>query len=46
MRSTLIPVTLLAFAGGCYYYTMHRVRSKDDVDIAIEKRGEGKNKGK
>lgn len=47
MRSTLIPGTLLAFAGGTYYYTTYRVRSKDDIDIAIEKRGlEGKEKGK
>lgn len=38
----MISGTLLAFAGGTYYYTMYRVRSKDDVDIAIEKRGEGK----
>lgn len=34
--------TLLAFAGGTYYYTTYRVRGKDDIDVAIEKREEDK----
>eukprot|EP00740_Mantoniella_antarctica_P005812 CAMPEP_0181362170 /NCGR_PEP_ID=MMETSP1106-20121128/7815_1 /TAXON_ID=81844 /ORGANISM="Mantoniella antarctica, Strain SL-175" /LENGTH=62 /DNA_ID=CAMNT_0023476009 /DNA_START=350 /DNA_END=538 /DNA_ORIENTATION=- len=38
----VIAGTLLVFVGGTYFYTMSQVRSKDDIDRAIDKRNEGK----
>eukprot|EP00227_Mantoniella_beaufortii_P011900 CAMPEP_0197585278 /NCGR_PEP_ID=MMETSP1326-20131121/7625_1 /TAXON_ID=1155430 /ORGANISM="Genus nov. species nov., Strain RCC2288" /LENGTH=68 /DNA_ID=CAMNT_0043149753 /DNA_START=300 /DNA_END=506 /DNA_ORIENTATION=+ len=33
-----IAATLMVFVGGTYYYAMHRVRSKDAIDVAIDNR--------